>query len=51
MRRVLATASGAALYRRTLGMNEPVFADTKFNRKFQSTPRPATTPSPFRRQA
>jgi transposase len=33
MRRVLATPTGAALYRRRSGMIEPVFADTKFNRK------------------
>jgi hypothetical protein len=33
MRRALATAAGAALYRRRSGMIEPVFADTKFNRK------------------
>ena len=33
MRRVLATPAGAALYRRRSGMIEPVFADTKFNRK------------------
>jgi hypothetical protein len=33
MRRVLATPAGAALYRRRAGMIEPVFADTKFNRK------------------
>src|SRR4051812_5067144 len=33
MRRVLATAAGAALYRRRPAMIEPVFADTKFNRR------------------
>jgi hypothetical protein len=33
MRRVLATPAGKALYRRRAGMIEPVFADTKFNRK------------------
>jgi transposase len=33
MRRVLATPTGAALYRRRAAMIEPVFADTKFNRK------------------
>jgi hypothetical protein len=33
MRRVLATPAGAALYRRRSGMIEPVFADTKFNRR------------------
>src|SRR3954447_15729560 len=33
MRRVLATPAGAALYPRRSGMIEPVFADTKFNRK------------------
>jgi transposase len=33
MRRVLATPAGAALYRRRSSMIEPVFADTKFNRK------------------
>jgi hypothetical protein len=33
MRRVLTTPAGAALYRRRAGMIEPVFADTKFNRK------------------
>jgi len=33
MRRALATPAGAALYRRRSGMIEPVFADTKFNRK------------------
>jgi hypothetical protein len=33
MRRVLAMPAGAALYRRRQGMIEPVFADTKFNRR------------------
>jgi hypothetical protein len=33
MRRVLATDLGAELYRKRTAMNEPVFADTKFNRK------------------
>ena len=33
MRRVLATPAGAGLYRRRQGMIEPVFADTKFNRR------------------
>jgi hypothetical protein len=33
MRRVLAMPAGAALYRRRQGRIEPVFADTKFNRK------------------
>jgi hypothetical protein len=33
MRRALATPAGAALYRRRSSMIEPVFADTKFNRK------------------
>src|ERR687897_840093 len=33
MRRVLATPAGAALYRKRSAMIEPVFADTKFNRK------------------
>jgi transposase len=33
MRRVLATPAGAALYRQRSSMIEPVFADTKFNRK------------------
>jgi hypothetical protein len=33
MRRVLATSTGAALYRRRPAMIEPLFADTKFNRK------------------
>ena len=33
MRRVLATELGAELYRRRTAMIEPVFADTKFNRK------------------
>jgi transposase len=33
MRRVLATPGGAALYRRRPAMIEPVFADTKFNRR------------------
>jgi len=33
MRRALVTPAGAALYRRRSSMIEPVFADTKFNRK------------------
>jgi Transposase DDE domain len=33
MRRVLATPDGAALYGKRTAMIEPVFADTKFNRK------------------
>jgi transposase len=33
MRRALTTPAGAALYRRRSSMIEPVFADTKFNRK------------------
>jgi Transposase DDE domain len=33
MRRVLATERGAALYRKRQGMVEPVFAQTKFNRR------------------
>jgi hypothetical protein len=33
MRRVLATDAGKALYRRRQGMIEPVFAQTKFNRR------------------
>jgi transposase len=33
MRRVLATATGAELYRKRTAMIEPVFGDTKFNRK------------------
>ena len=33
MRRVLATPTGAALYGKRTAMIEPVFADTKFNRK------------------
>jgi hypothetical protein len=33
MRRVLTTPAGAALYRRRPAMIEPVFADTKFNRR------------------
>jgi transposase len=33
MRRVLATPSGAQLYRKRTAMIEPVFGDTKFNRK------------------
>jgi transposase len=33
MRRVLATPTGAALYRKRTAMIEPVFADTTFNRK------------------
>ena len=33
MRRVLATPTGAGLYRKRTAMIEPVFADTKFNRK------------------
>jgi transposase len=33
MRRALATPAGAELYRRRTAMIEPVFADTKFNRK------------------
>jgi hypothetical protein len=33
MRRVLATDTGADLYRKRQQMIEPVFADTKFNRR------------------
>jgi hypothetical protein len=33
MRRVLATPAGAQLYRKRTAMIEPVFGDTKFNRK------------------
>jgi hypothetical protein len=33
MRRVLATDTGKALYRKRQGMIEPVFAQTKFNRR------------------
>jgi hypothetical protein len=33
MRRVLATPTGAELYRKRTAMIEPVFGDTKFNRK------------------
>ena len=33
MRRVLATDHGAELYAQRQGMIEPVFADTKFNRR------------------
>jgi hypothetical protein len=33
MRRVLTTPTGAELYRKRTAMIEPVFADTKFNRK------------------
>ena len=33
MRRVLATPAGAELYRKRTAMIEPVFGDTKFNRK------------------
>jgi Transposase DDE domain len=33
MRRVLATPAGAEIYRKRTAMIEPVFADTKFNRK------------------
>ena len=33
MRRVLATPAGAELYRKRIAMIEPVFGDTKFNRK------------------
>ncbi|MCA1677989.1 MAG: transposase [Actinobacteria bacterium] len=33
MRRVLATEAGGELYRKRQGMIEPVFADTKFNRR------------------
>ena len=33
MRRALATPAGAELYRRRTAMIEPVFADTKFNRR------------------
>jgi transposase len=35
MRRVLATPTGAALYGKRTAMIEPVFADTKFNRKIE----------------
>jgi hypothetical protein len=35
MRRVLATPTGAALYGKLTAMIEPVFADTKFNRKIE----------------
>jgi hypothetical protein len=46
MRRALATPAGAALYRRRSSMIEPVFADTKFNRKIDPllTPRPSRLP-------
>ncbi len=33
MRRVLATDRGGDLYRKRQGMIEPIFADTKFNRR------------------
>jgi hypothetical protein len=33
MRRVLATPTRAELYRKRTAMIEPIFADTKFNRK------------------
>jgi hypothetical protein len=33
MRRVLDTEHGGGLYAKRQGMNEPVFADTKFNRR------------------
>ena len=33
MRRVLASEQGGALYAKRQGMIEPVFADTKFNRR------------------
>ena len=33
MRRALTTPAGAGLYRRRSSMIEPVFADTKFNRR------------------
>jgi Transposase DDE domain len=33
MRRVLATEAGSALYRKRQWMIEPVFGDTKFNRR------------------
>jgi hypothetical protein len=33
MRRVLATDTGAGLYRKRQQIIEPVFADTKFNRR------------------
>jgi Transposase DDE domain len=35
MRRILATERGAELYRQRQHLIEPVFADTKFNRKFE----------------
>ena len=35
MRRALATPTGAALYGKRTAMIEPVFADTKFNRKIE----------------
>jgi Transposase DDE domain len=35
MRRVLATPAGAQLYGKRTAMIEPVFADTKFNRRIE----------------
>ena len=46
MRRVLATELGSALYAKRQGMIEPVFANTKFNRRidrFQRRGRSAAT--------
>jgi transposase len=40
MRRVLATPTGAALYGKRTAMIEPVFADTKFNRRIERFQRP-----------
>ena len=39
MRRVLATDRGAELYAKRQGMVEPIFADLKFNRRFDRVPR------------
>ena len=42
MRRVLATDQGGTIYAKRQGMIEPVFADTKFNRRIDRflAPRP-----------
>ena len=40
MRRVLATDTGGELYAKRQGMIEPVFAQTKFNRRMRPLPTP-----------
>src|SRR5215217_6321357 len=47
MRRVLATPTGAALCGKRTAMIEPVFADTKFNRKIERFPTPRQSRLPL----